>query len=157
MKIETSLAIANKKNLNGRIYSTEVLNKMVNQFNNMNKPLLGELGMPSESVTLLSNASHKIDSIKIKKYRLPRRTKKLLKKQGLYINWKNNNSPVLFGTIETLDTPNGELVKKMFENKSAVIRSRGTGSINSKGYIQDYSLFSFDIISKDDDAFKDVI
>ena len=155
MKIEGILAIANKENLNGRTYSPEVLSDMVKQFEGK-KPMFGELGMPSESIVSLKNASHKITSMRVEKSRLPRKKKKLLKKQGLYENFKNNNVHTLFGTIELLDTESGKLAKKMFEDKTAVVRSRGIGNVND-GKIQDYSLISFDIINKDDDAFKGLI
>ena len=49
-----------------------------------------------------------------------------------------------------------KLAKKMFEDKTAVIRSRGIGNVND-GKIQDYSLISFDIINKDDDALGNII
>lgn len=155
MKIEGILAIANKENLNGRVYSPEVLQDMVKQFEN-NKFMLGELGMPSESIVSLKNASHKMTSMRIERSRLPRKKKKTLKKQGLYQNWKNNNGRILFGTIELLDTDSGKLAKKMFEDKTAVVRSRGVGNVYD-GKVQDYSLISFDIINKDDDAFKGII
>jgi hypothetical protein len=155
MKIEGVLAIANKENLNSRVYSAELLNDMAKQFEEK-KPMFGELGMSSESIVSLKNASHKIISTRIKKSRLPRKKKKLLKKQGLYENWKNNNGPILFGTIELLDTKAGELAKKMFEDKTAVIRSRGVGNVNN-GEVQNYSLISFDIIHKDNDTFKGLI
>lgn len=155
MKIEGILAIANKENLNGRVYSPEVLQDMVKQFEN-NKPMFGELGMPSESLVSLKNASHKITSMRIERSRIPRKKKKLLKKKGLYENWKNNNGRILFGTIELLDTEAGKLAKKMFEDKTAVVRPRGIGNVND-GKVQDYSLISFDIINKDDDAFGNII
>jgi len=155
MKIEGILAIANKENLNGRVYSPEVLQNMVKQFEN-NKPMLGELGMPSDSIVSLKNASHKMTSMRIDRSRLPRKKKKILKKRGIYQKWKNNNGRILFGTIELLDTESGELAKKMFEDKTAVVRSRGIGNVND-GKVQDYSLISFDIIHKDDDAFGNII
>lgn len=155
MKIEGVLAIANKENLNGRVYSSEVLQDMVKQFEN-NKPMLGELGMPSESLVSLENASHKITSMRIERSRIPRKKKKLLKKKGLYENWKNNNGRILFGTIELLDTEAGKLAKKMFEDKTAVVRPRGIGNVDD-GKVQGYSLISFDIINKDDDAFGNII
>ena len=155
MKIESILAIANKENLNGRVYSPEVLQDMMNQFEN-NKPMFGELGMPSESIVSLKNASHKITSMRIERSRLPRKNKKLLKKKGLYENWKNNNISSLIGEIEFLDTPNGELAKKMFESQFVVVRPRGIGNLVN-GNVEDYSLISFDIINKEDDSFKGLI
>lgn len=155
MKIEEALVIANKENLNGRVYSPEVLQYMKKQFES-NKPMFGELGMPSESIVSLKNASHKITSMRIERSRLPRKKKKILKKQGLYQKWKNNNGRILFGTIELSDTEAGKLAKKMFEDKTAVVRPRGIGNVNN-GKVQDYSLISFDIINKDDDAFKNLI
>lgn len=155
MKIEGVLSIANKEDLNGRVYSSEVLQDMVKRFEN-NKPMLGELGMQTNSIVSLKNASHKMTSMRIERSRLPRKKKKLLKKKGLYQKWKNNNGCILLGTIELLDTEAGKLAKKMFEDKTAVIRSRGIGNVND-GKIQDYSLISFDIINKDDDALGNII
>jgi len=155
MKIESILAIANKENLNGRTYSPELLSDMVRQFE-IKKPMFGELGMPSESVVSLKNASHIITSMRVERQRLSRKNKKLLKKKGQYENWKNNNVRTLFGTIELLDTEAGKLAKKMFEDKTAVVRPRGIGNVNG-GEIQDYSLISFDVIHKDDDSFKGLI
>lgn len=154
MKIEVILAIANKENLNGRVYSTEVLQDMLKQFEN-NKPMLGELGMQSDSIVSLKNTSHIMTSMRIERSRLTRKKKKMLKKQGLYQKWKNNGR-ILFGTIELLDTEAGKLAKKMFEDKTAVVRSRGIGNVND-GKIENYSLISFDIINKNDDSFSGII
>lgn len=153
MKIEATLIIANQKNLNGRIYPSNILDDIVNQFHKSNKPMFGELGHPDgSSIVSLQNVSHKVNSIRIKKDRLPRKNKKLLKKQGLYENCRRNTS--LVGCIELLNTSPGKLAKKMFKNKTAVVRPRGIGTINEKSMIENYSIISFDIINKSDDAFS---
>lgn len=157
MKLKTILSIANQPNLNGRIYSEEVLLDIKKSFDK-NKPLYGEIGFSEESITSFKSASHKINSLKLSNKRLPRKLKKELKKQGVYKNWvysKKNN--ILFAEIEILKTPSGEIARKMIDNDLGVIRPRGFGNIGINGNVENYSLISFDIIDKNEDSFKNLI
>lgn len=128
------------KNANGRIYTKKCVlgalehpNEDIRQGN-----LLGELGYPDRPETSLRNVSHRVVDLKY-----------------------NHNDNSLEGTIEILDgTPKGKELLKMINNDPKrfdelfVIRPRGTGIVNEKGEVENYTLYSFDIMSREKDAFN---
>jgi len=133
-----------QQNMNGRIYSEECAESIVNQIKDIQKtdrPVLGEYGNPSRMEIGMCNVSHEVIDVHVDK-----ETKSII------------------GTIRLLDTPVGKKVLEALESNSPftnfdnrfVVRSRGTGKIDPSGYITDYTLFSFDIIEKEDDAFKNI-
>lgn len=145
-------------NHNGRSYSEEALAAAVKQFEERKYPMYGEIGYSKEAVIHLKSISHKVNAIKLKYEKLPRKKKKQYKKSGIYNTWRNNHCD-LVGEVELLDTPSGEIAKsivKEFPN-NYVVRPFGTGNINEKGEVENYNLISFSLVNKEDDAYKGII
>lgn len=128
-----------KKNKNGRIYTKECGLEILKQAQENIKDgnLLGEFGYPDRSETNLGNVSHRVIDMKYNPF---------------------TNS--LEGTIEILETPKGQQILKMLKENQYkfedlfVVRPRGTGTVNEKGEVENYTLYSFDVIFKQEDAFK---
>lgn len=101
-------------NRNGRFYSTSILEKEVNRYNEQyvkTNRALGELGHPNGPSINLERASHKIES---------------LTKEG-------NN---FIGRAKILETPMGNIARNLIESDCRLgVSSRGMGSLkqNSKG------------------------
>ena len=149
MKITAQLLKINEANLNGRIYTREVVETMIEQFNRRKAEqghFLGELGFPERLETTLSQVSHSVDEIHIDKN-------------------------MLLGDITVLDTPNGKVLKSMIEvgmknyqgilieitNPFAaptVFRSRYTGTVSEDGTVSINKLISFDAVPADEDSFR---
>ena len=145
MEIKTKLLYLDVKNTNGRIYTQKCALKMMEQFNayvHNTGALLGELGYPEKFEITLSNVSHKVKSLSL-----------------------DLDKNYLEGTIEILEeTPNGQKVLRAlgwttekFDDLFAV-RPRGSGIVEETGEIdyESYKLYTFDIIPKNQDAFKNV-
>jgi hypothetical protein len=137
MKITTELLKIGEKNLNGRIYTEEAVNEMVNQFmwkRNTNGVFFGQMGFPEDMDVSLSKVSHSVERI-----------------------WVENNT--LYGEIRILDTPEGNKIRDIMAevDRSVVFRSRSTGSVNEDGTVNIEKLISFDAIPKDQDPYKDII
>lgn len=137
MKITTELLKIGEKNLNGRIYTEEAVNEMVNQFTwirNTNGVFFGQMGFPEDLDVNLSKVSHSVERI-----------------------WVENNT--LYGEIRILDTPEGNKIRDIMAevDRSVVFRSRSTGSVNEDGTVNIEKLISFDAIPKDQDPYKDLI
>jgi len=102
----------NEKNANGRIYPYETLYKQVEKY--MQGPIaenraLGELDHPESSVINLKNVSHNIVKL-----------------------WWDGND--LYGDIEILPTPSGNILNQLFKNGITVgISSRAMGSVTPIG------------------------
>lgn len=137
IKISEPVLYYDKKNLNNRIYSKKCAENIVEQFNERKNSFYGELGHPERREILLNNVSHKIIE--------------------LYLNEENQT---IEGTFELLDTKNGNLIKDVLLNNKFndmfCIRPRGIGNINENGEVEKYSLYTFDIIPKEIDAFKNI-
>ena len=122
-----------QKNLNRRIYTKECAEKMVEEFNTRGGIMYGELGQPEGYDVRLSNVSHIVEEI--------------------HLDEEKNS---IVGTITILDTPKGKIVKKLLKQDIGLsCRSRGAGTVNENGEIEDYQLFSFDLIA-DQDAFENI-
>ena len=129
------------KNSNDRIYTKECAARIVEQSKeDIEKGnLLGELGFPERFEVSLGHVSHRVCEI--------------------HLNEENKS---IEGTIEILKgTPKGQYILKLLEESNCkfedmfVIRSRGTGTVNPKTKeIENYTLYTFDVILKEDDAFK---
>lgn len=102
------LQSANKKNQNGRIYPRPILERECNRYASneiAQRRALGELDHPESSVVNLKNTSHNI----------------------LEVWWEGDD---LYGKVEVLDTPSGQILKKLFEAGITLgISSRGMGSV----------------------------
>lgn len=112
--IEGVFLQANLKNKNGRMYTTEVLDREVERYNNeyiKKNRAFGELGHPQGPTLNLERASHI--------------TKKLVRDGNNYI-----------GRAKIMDTPYGNIVKNIMNEGGVVgVSSRGMGSLkeNEKG------------------------
>jgi len=120
-----------KPNANKRIYPYETLKRQVDLYVkgpiNENRAL-GELDHPETSVINLKNVSHNITSLW----------------------WEGKN---LYGEIEILSTPSGNILRQLFENNITVgISSRAMGSVSpiGEGLVQvedDLELICWDFVS----------
>lgn len=120
-----------KPNANKRIYPYETLKRQVDLY--LKGPIsenraLGELDHPETSVINLKNVSHNIISLW----------------------WEGKN---LYGEIEILSTPSGNILRQLFENNITVgISSRAMGSVSpiGEGLVQvedDLELICWDFVS----------
>lgn len=106
--------IFNPMDQSGRIYKPEAYNKAIEDYRNkISSKIIGEtiINHP-DSILSLSNVSHIITGINTK-FKIPRKKKKLLKKLGLYEQEKNSKGFKVSATL--LDTPNGNMMKKLIE------------------------------------------
>ena len=118
-------------NQNGRIYPREVLEAEIANYQKfiVENRALGELDHPDSSVVELKNASHIIREATI------------------------DNEGVVWGAIEVLPTPAGNILKGLVEAGVTIgISSRGVGSTKNEGgrtIVQDdYQLICWDIVSE---------
>jgi len=120
-----------KPNANKRIYPYDTLRKQVEKY--LQGPIaenraLGELDHPESSVINLKNVSHNI----------------------LELWWDGKD---LYGKIEVLPTPSGNILKELFNNNITVgISSRAMGSVTpiGEGLVQvedDLDLICWDFVS----------
>lgn len=132
MIVSGQIQAADKPNANRRVYPFATLQKQVELY--VNGPIaenraLGELDHPESSVINLKNASHNI----------------------LRLWWEGKN---LYGDIEILPTPSGNIVKALFANNITVgISSRALGTVSpiGEGLVQvedDLELICWDFVSQ---------
>ena len=126
---------ANAKNQNGRVYPMEILQREAKNYSEQfitQKRALGELDHPDSSVVNLQNVSHNITEM----------------------HWEGDN---LFGTVEILTTPSGNILRELFKNGIKLgISSRGMGSVETIEEAdgspttkvgKDFELIAFDFVS----------
>jgi hypothetical protein len=123
---------AEAENQNGRIYPREILLREIKKYNEgpiKERRALGELDHPESSVINLQNVSHNVKEVKI-----------------------DGND--IFGVVEVLSTPAGNILKELFRNGITVgISSRGMGSVkenmaeNTVTVQEDFELLCFDFVS----------
>lgn len=115
------------RNKNGRIYDESNIN-----INEISNALYGEIGLQDSHQISLSNVSHITTNLEI-------------------ING------ILYGQVEILSTPQGNILKNLINESTVIFRPRGTGEVNSDGTISDYKLISFDAIIDHEDSFDKTI
>ena len=130
-KIKGIFLQADIKNLNGRVYPMEVLEKEVNRYNkkfiNENRAY-GELGHPEGPTVNLERVSHMVTE--------------------LYPDGKN-----FIGEAKIMETPMGKIVKSLMnEGGKLGVSSRGMGSLDQKNganYVRDdfYLATAADIVA----------
>ena len=123
---------AEAKNQNGRIYPKDILEREIKKYSEgpvKERRAMGELDHPESSVINLQNVSHNIVEVKM----------------------KGND---VYGKVEILSTPAGNILKELFRNGITVgISSRGMGSVKenmSEGTVEvqdDFELLCFDFVS----------
>lgn len=117
--IEGIFLMCDQKNRNGRVYTFEMMNKKVNEYNNSfvkQKRAFGELGHPEGPTINLERVSHMITD--------------------LYSDKKN-----FIGRAKIMDTPYGKIVKNLIDEGAKLgVSSRGIGSLEEKNgvnYVKD--------------------
>ena len=129
---------AEAKNQNGRIYPKEVLMRESKKYavNFIDeKRAMGELDHPESSVVNLQNVSHNVTEM----------------------HWNDDD---LYGTVEVLGTPSGNILKELFKSGIKLgISSRGMGSVEAIDEAEDatqpdtmevqpdFELIAFDFVS----------
>ena len=122
---------AEAKNQNGRIYPREILEREIKKYSEgpiKERRALGELDHPESSVINLQNVSHNVTKVKMV-------------------------GDDVYGEVEILSTPAGNILKELFRNGITVgISSRGMGSVqeNGNGTVEvqdDFELLCFDFVS----------
>jgi hypothetical protein len=117
------------ENANKRVYPKRIWEKTLGdgsiQESLSSRRMFGELDHPSDGKTSLKRVSHVITNLS-------------LQEDGTVI-----------GTAEILNTPNGQILKSLFESNVQVgISSRGSGSVNSSGVVaEDFRLKTFDFVA----------
>ena len=127
--VEGILATAEVKNGNGRYYPRELWEREIDKYMKSVKQnrALGELDHPESSVINLKNVSHNITEM-----------------------WWDGDE--VYGKIEILPTPSGNILKALIENNITVgVSSRGMGSLEDKGGVlevqNDFELLCWDFVS----------
>ena len=117
--IEGIFLMCDQKNRNGRVYTFEMMNRKVNEYNNgfvKQKRAFGELGHPEGPTINLERVSHMITD--------------------LYSDKKN-----FIGRAKIMDTPYGKIVKNLIDEGAKLgVSSRGVGSLEEKNgvnYVKD--------------------
>jgi len=109
--IEGIFLMCDQKNRNGRVYTFEMMNKKVNEYNNSfvkQKRAFGELGHPEGPTINLERVSHMITD--------------------LYSDKKN-----FIGRAKIMDTPYGKIVKNLIDEGAKLgVSSRGMGSLEER-------------------------
>ena len=129
--VEGIVQRADAKNENGRVYPKNILHREVEKY--IAGPIaqnraLGELDHPESSVISLKNVCHNIKQLW----------------------WEGDD---LFGRIEVLNTPSGNILKDLLMNNITVgISSRGMGSVKQLGentveVQDDFDLVCWDFVS----------
>ena len=122
---------AEAKNQNGRIYPREILEREIKKYAEgpiKERRALGELDHPESSVINLQNVSHNVTKVKMV-------------------------GDDVYGEVEILSTPAGNILKELFRNGITVgISSRGMGSVQESGngtveVQDDFELLCFDFVS----------
>ena len=107
MKVRGIFSEAERKNGNGRIYPTQLLEREVQKLQPLlsERRLCGELDHPNDEVVHLSNVSHIITDLKME-------------------------GKALIGEAEFLDTPSGRILQELVKAGVRIgISSRATGSV----------------------------
>jgi hypothetical protein len=129
--VEGIVQRADAKNENGRVYPKAILHREVEKY--ISGPIaqnraLGELDHPESSVISLKNVCHNIKQLR----------------------WEGDD---LFGRIEILNTPSGNILRDLILNNITVgISSRGMGSVKQLGentveVQDDFDLVCWDFVS----------
>ena len=122
---------AEAKNQNGRVYPKEILEREIKKYIDgpvRERRALGELDHPESSVINLQNVSHNVIKVKMV-------------------------GDDVYGEVEILSTPAGNILKELFRNGITVgISSRGMGSVQESGngtveVQDDFEFLCFDFVS----------
>jgi hypothetical protein len=130
--LEGVIQRANAKNQNGRVYPKNILIREIQNYIDgpvKERRAFGELDHPESQIVNLKNVSHNITDI-----------------------WWNGDD--VFGRIEILDTPSGQIAKAIIEAGCSLgISSRAMGSVETltEGTVEvqdDLSMVCWDLVSE---------
>jgi len=124
LKIVGIFSSAEIENNNKRKYKRPILEREVKKIQEKisNRCLFGELSHPSNPEINPERISHIIESLE----------------------WKNND---VYGKAKILPTPSGSIAKTLIKEGNIGISSRGLGTVNEDGYVnEDYNLITYDIV-----------
>ena len=122
--MEEVIQVADKVNFNGRIYSLEILNCVVDDAKRNGGPILGKIGMDHidwRNGLSLSQTSHIIKDLKVK-------------------------DDTLIADIEILETPEGKRLKELMKFEKMVYRMAGVGEVDENGMVLNYKLTSINAV-----------
>lgn len=126
MFLSGRIMAAEQKNLNNRIYPISEIAKAVKTISEKamaGEYILGELNHPSNLSIDLKNVSHIITEA-----------------------WMDGKNAV--GKCKILNTPSGLIVRNLIEGGVKLgVSSRGTGSVNYSGIVEDFSFVTLDIVA----------
>lgn len=129
--------VLNRRNANGRIYSTDVMQAAINQARPLmeRKQLLSQAcEHPEGSFVSPTTASHVVTNAYIKK------------DVNLEVEGEKGTFDVLFMDWEVLNTDEGKNLRALLEAECSIGTSiRGTGDLNGI-YVEDYELLGVDIV-----------
>ncbi len=121
---------SNTLNQNGRIYPRTILEREIVNYQKLiqENRAMGECDHPESSVVELKNVSHIVTEARM----------------------EGDN---VYGVIEVLDTPSGQIIQSLIESGVTLgISSRGVGSTSRQGDTQvvqdDFQLICFDMVSE---------
>ena len=146
----------NKANKNGRVYQSDASKDAVQEYKEkVDKGVsFSELEHPSSFDVSMNRVTHKITAVKQVQAKLPRKAKKRFIKNRSrfeYKNWCMMNGG-LKTTAIFLDTELGRMARGMRD--ALTLSARGVGTIGKDGLVQNYKLLTFDLINKQENAFK---
>lgn len=124
LKIAGIFSSAEIENQNKRKYPKEILEREIEKINDKvsNKCLFGELSHPNVPDINPERISHIIEKLE----------------------WKNND---VYGKAKILSTPFGEIAKTLIKEGKVGISSRGLGTVNESGFVnEDFNLITWDIV-----------
>ncbi len=158
MIIQATILEFNKKNENGRSYDVE-------SFDSSNLTgLVGQIGMPNESIIDVAKISHQIDSLQIiKSDKVPRKRKKFQKKHKLF----KSRSKLLKAQIKLINNNDIEspsnTIKKLIDSSGGItnfykryaFRTAGIGELDENNVVKNFQLTSVNLINRsiDGDSF----
>lgn len=119
-------ASAEVKNANGRKYRRDILDREVSKFVTekvKTKTAWGELSHPESSEINLDRAAILIEELE----------------------WRGSD---VIGKAKILSTPMGEIVRALVKEGNIGISSRGLGTVNESGYVnEDFALLCWDVVA----------
>lgn len=128
-RVEGVFQRSDVENANKRIYPRSIWERELKEprvtESLANRAMFGELDHPSDGKTSLKRVSHIVTGL----------------------NLQDDGSVV--GVAEVLNTPNGQILKTLFESGAQVgISSRGSGSVQNGTVQEDFKLSTFDFVAR---------
>ena len=134
------ILILNRRNGNGRIYTNESANTIIEQFGKKiesGDTVFGEIETEDggNAITDLSKVTHMVKKI--------------------YIG--GDHDDIVYADIEFLDTPLSELGKKMLFEEGAVFRSKSIGKICGDDTVEISEFITLELVHSENDPFAGMV